>query len=77
MKTLPENRKVDRWHEAMLSESIWNQWFLLGIVESETMLSRSALAHIFDNVKAKTTGASPSVGSAKRGLAQQRSRPSF
>ena len=65
MKTLPKNRKVDRWHEAMVSENIWHQWFLVGIVESETMLSRSALAHIFDNVKAK---ASPSIGSAKRGL---------
>ena len=49
----------------MVSENIWHQWFLVGIVESETMLSRSALAHIFDNVKAK---ASPSIGSAKRGL---------
>jgi hypothetical protein len=46
---------------------IWHQWFLAGIVESETMLSRSTLAHIYDNVKSKTAGTSPSVGSTKRG----------
>ncbi len=31
------------------------------------MLSMSALAHILDNVQAKTAGTSPSIGSAKRG----------
>jgi hypothetical protein len=31
------------------------------------MLSRSTLAYIYDNVKAKTAGTSPSIGSAKRG----------
>ncbi len=41
--------------------------FLDGIVESETMLSRSALAHIDDKAKANTLGTSPSIGSAKRG----------
>ncbi len=40
---------------------------LAGTVESEIMISGSALAHIYDNVKAKTAGTSPSVGSAKRG----------
>jgi hypothetical protein len=48
-----------------VKENVWHQWFLVGTVESETMLSRSALAHIFDNVKAR---ASPSIRSAKRGL---------
>ncbi len=51
----------------MVGDNIWRRWFLNGIVESEIMLSRSALAHICDNVKAKTTGTSPSIGSAKRG----------
>jgi hypothetical protein len=32
------------------------------------MLSRSTLAHIYDNVKVKTARTSPLVGSAKRGL---------
>jgi hypothetical protein len=67
LEALPANRKVDRWHEAMVNDNIWHRWFLAGIVESEIMISRSALAHIYDNVKAKTAGTSPSVGSAKRG----------
>ena len=67
LEALPENRKVDRWHEAMVNDNIWHQWFLAGIVESENMLSRSTLAHIYDGVKAKTARASPSIGSAKRG----------
>lgn len=62
---LPPNRMCDRWYQAMMKENVWHQWFLVGTVESETMLSRSALAHIFDNVKAR---ASPSIRSAKRGL---------
>jgi hypothetical protein len=66
LEALPANRKVDRWHEAMVHDNIWHQWFLAGTVESETMISRSALSHIYDNVKAKTAGTSPSVGSAKR-----------
>ena len=33
-KTLPKNRKVDRWLEAMVSENIWHQWVLAGTVES-------------------------------------------
>ena len=65
MEALPENRKCDQWYQAMVDDNIWHQWFLDGIVESETMLSRSALAHIYDKAKAKTT--SPSIGSAKRG----------
>ena len=67
MESLPKNRKIDRWHEAMMKENIWHQWFFNGIVESETMLSRSALAHIYDNVKAKTR-TSPTIRFAKRGL---------
>ncbi len=54
MEALPANRKVDRWHEAMVNDNIWHRWFLAGTVESEFMLSRSALAHIYDNVKATT-----------------------
>jgi hypothetical protein len=42
---------------------ITHQWFLAGTVESETMLSRRALEHIYDNVKARTA----SIGSVKRG----------
>ena len=67
LEALPANRKVDRWHEAMVNDNIWHRLFLAGTVESEIMISRSALAHIYDNVKAKTAGTSPSVGSAKRG----------
>ena len=67
MEALPENRKCDRWYQAMVNDNIWHRWFLDGTVESETMLSRSALAHMYDNVKAKTNGTSPSIGSAKRG----------
>jgi hypothetical protein len=52
LKTIPKNRKVDRWHEAIVSGNIWHQCFLVGIVENKTMLSRSALAQVFDNVKA-------------------------
>ncbi len=51
----------------MVNNNIWHQWFLAETVESEIMISRSVLAHIYDNVKAKTAGTSPSVGSAKRG----------
>ena len=51
----------------MVDDTIWRLWFLDVFVESETMLSRSALAHIYDNVKAKTPGKSQSIGSAKRG----------
>jgi hypothetical protein len=36
-------RKVGRWHEAMMKEDNWYRWFLAGTVESETMLSMSAL----------------------------------
>jgi len=65
-EALPSTRKCDSgWYQALSNDNIWHCWFLAGIVESETMLSRSTLAHIYDNVKAKTT--SPSVGSAKRG----------
>ena len=67
MEALPENRKCDRWYQAMVDDNIWHGWVLDGIMESETMLSRSALAHIYDNVKAMTPGKSPSIGSAKRG----------
>jgi hypothetical protein len=49
----------------MVDDNIWHRWFSDGIVESETILSRSTLAHIYDKIKAKTT--SPSIGSAKRG----------
>ncbi len=59
MEALPANRKVDRWHEAMVNYKIWYRWFLAGTVESEIMISRSALAHIYGNVKAKTAGTSP------------------
>ena len=55
MEALPGYRKVDWWYEAMVREDIWHQWFSNGIVESETMLSRSALAHIYENLKPKTT----------------------
>jgi hypothetical protein len=61
------NRKVDRWHEAMVNDKNWHRWFLAGTVESETIISRSAVAHIYDNVRAKTAGTSQLVGSAKRG----------
>ncbi len=58
LEALPGNRKVYRWHEAMVKENIWNRWFLAGIVESEIMLSRSALAllvaHIYDKVKERS-----------------------
>ena len=64
LEALPENRKVDWWHEAMVKENIWHQWFSDGIVEGETMLSRSTLAHIYDNLKPKTTLPN---GSTKRG----------
>ena len=65
-EALPSTRKCDSgWYQALSNDNIWHCWFLAGIVESETMLSRSTLAHIYDNVKAKAT--SPSVGSAKRG----------
>jgi hypothetical protein len=53
LEALPENRKVDWWHEAMVKENIWHQWFSDGIVKSETMISRSALAHIYENLKPK------------------------
>ena len=66
LEALPANRKVDRWHEAMVNDNIWHRWFLAGIVESEIMISRSALAHIY-MIMSKTAGTSPSVGSAKRG----------
>jgi hypothetical protein len=68
LEALQANRKVDRRHKAMVNDNIWHRWFLagLGTEESETMISRSALAHIYDNVKAKTAGGSPSVGSTKR-----------
>ena len=46
MEALPKTRKFDRWHEAMVNEEIWTRWFLAGFVESDVMLSRSALAHI-------------------------------
>jgi hypothetical protein len=62
---LEANRKVDRWHEAMVNDNIWHRLFLAGTEESETMISRSALTHAYDNVKAKAAGTSPSVGSAK------------
>jgi hypothetical protein len=75
LEALPKTRKFDRWHEAMVNEGIWPRWFSAGIVESEVMLSRSALAHIYDNVKAKTAGTSPSIGPAKRGpLGMHRTR---
>jgi hypothetical protein len=66
LEALPENRKVDWWHEAMVKENIWHQWFSDGVVESETMLSRSALAHIYENLKPKPKTTVTS-GSAKRG----------
>ena len=69
MEALPENRKVDRWHEAMVKDNIWHRWFLAGIVESETMLSRSTLAHIYDGVKAKTARASDPPREVRSGLA--------
>ena len=62
---LPPNRKCDRWYQAMVNDNIWHRWFSDGTVDSEIMLSRSALAHIYDNVN---TGTSPSIGFAKRGL---------
>ena len=65
LEALPGYRKVDWWYEAMVREDIWHQWFSNGVVESETMLSRSALAHIYKNLKPKTTVTS---GSTKRGL---------
>jgi hypothetical protein len=37
LEALPENYKVDRWHEAMVKENIWHKWFLAVIVESEFM----------------------------------------
>jgi hypothetical protein len=59
---LPPNRKCDRWYQAMINDNIWHRWFSDGTVGSEIMLSRSALAHIYDNVKS-----GPSIGIAKRG----------
>ncbi len=67
MEALPENRKCDRWYQAMVDDNIWHRWFLDGIVESEAMLSRSALAHIYEKAKAKTLRTTASIGSAKRG----------
>ena len=66
MEALPYNRKCDRWHQAMKDDNIWHRRFSEGIVESETMPTRSTLAHIYGDVKAKTLGTSPSIGSAKR-----------
>jgi hypothetical protein len=59
-EALPSTRKCDRgWYQALLNYTSWHQWFLAGIVESATMLSRSTLVHLYDNVKAKTAGTSP------------------
>ena len=55
------------WYQALSNDHIWHNWFLDGIVESDTIVSRSTLAHIYDNVKAKPSGTTPSIGSAKRG----------
>ena len=64
---LPPNRKCDRCYQAMVNDNIWHRWFSDGTGDSlsEIMLSRSALAHIYDNVN---TGTSPSIAFAKRGL---------
>jgi hypothetical protein len=43
----PQKSQVDRWHQAMVSENIWHQWFLAGTVESETMLSKEARLLIY------------------------------
>ncbi len=55
------------WYQALSNDHIWHNWFLDGIVESDTIVSRSTLAHIYDNVKAKPSGTTPSIGPAKRG----------
>jgi hypothetical protein len=65
---VPLNRKCySGWYQALSNDHIWHQWFLNGLVQSETMLSRSALAHVYDNLKPKTTGTSLSIESTKRG----------
>jgi hypothetical protein len=67
-EALPLNRKCDSgWYQALSNDHIWHQWFSNGLVQSETMLSRSALAHVYDNLKPKTTGTSLSIESTKRG----------
>jgi hypothetical protein len=35
----------------MLNDNIWHLWFLDVLIDSETMLSMSVLAHIYDNDK--------------------------
>ena len=47
MEALPHNRECDRWHQAMKDDNIWHRRFSEGIVESETMPTRSTLAHIY------------------------------
>ena len=53
--------------QALSNDHIWHHLFLDGMVESDAIFSMSTLAHIHDNVKVKTLGTSPSIGSAKRG----------
>jgi tetratricopeptide (TPR) repeat protein len=33
LEALPANRKVDRWHEAMVNDNIWHRWFLAGMYD--------------------------------------------
>jgi hypothetical protein len=74
LEALTENSKIDWWPVAMVNENSWHLWFLDGILESETMLSRSALARIYYNVKAKTTLTSPSIRSKRSLLVLHRAR---
>jgi len=67
-KALPENRKCDRWYQALLNDGVWQQWFLDGLVQSEDILSRSTLAHIYEKLNpAKPNTGSP-IGSSARGI---------
>jgi len=39
-KALPENRKCDRWYQALLNNGVWQQWFLDGLVQSDRIANR-------------------------------------
>ncbi len=64
-KALPENRKCDRWYQALLNNGVWQQWFLDGLVQSED-ISRSTLARIYG----KLNPAKPNTGSPIRSSAR-------
>ena len=65
---LPENQKCDRWYQALLNDGIWQQWFLDGLVESEDILSRSTLAHIYDKLNPTKPNTGSPIGSSARGI---------